>query len=859
MLRLLEQISIRQFRATWSRTCLVIGGVATGVALIVAINVINASVLANFQDTIDLLAGPAQLEVTLGVGEVGFSESAVDVVRAEPEVDAAIPVTRGVLALADDPTQTLQLFGVDLTDADNLDRYRIALTADRTDMITWLADSHSIALTAAFAERHGIAIGDKISLATPHGVAQFTVRGLLQPEGMARAFGGDMALMDLPAAQLVLARRELIDQIDVVVRKGIDVDRLRQRLVQTLPSDLTVATPVQRGAIYESILSSFQAMLTGLSLLCLVAGTYIIYNTTSTGALHRSLGMAALRLVGAEPRQLFSLLMLEALVLGATGVAIGIPSGIMLARLMTGMVSESMGVVFQLKFAVQRLAVDHAALTRVACVGIASSLFASYFVARRISALEPLAVLRADMPSLAGRARPTTLMFVWLALVLVTIATLIAELQFKSITWGNIGSTLWFASSIVIAVPLVESLSGPVSRVLTRLCGPAGQVASESIFRSSTRTGVTVSGIALVLTVAITFASLARSHRESVSRYFVSGFLASDLSVSAVATEGGWLETPIPADIVDGLRSIPGIRAAEPIRVIPGMLYRGERIGLAALGDGLFDPAKYPPGWYRAGDAWRAVAPLREGRGVNVSISFADRFDVHVGDWITLESPSGPVRLEVVGIVPDYISNRGTVIVSSHLFGRRWNDSSVNRVHVFLEPGANLEAVREAILKQFGARYRLKVLSLAEGVSYLSAKIDRAYAFTMAIQLLIVAVTIAGVFDLLLAAIWERRRELALWRLIGADESTVRWSVVIESATIGAMGAVFGIMLGIVTTVIWIGINFRYLLGYYLEYHFAFAAMGWFVVLVVAMTMTAGYAAARQATARSILEGIQGE
>jgi hypothetical protein len=100
--------------------------------------------------------------------------------------------------------------------------------------------------------------------------------------------------------------------------------------------------------------------------------------------------------------------------------------------------------------------------------------------------------------------------------------------------------------------------------------------------RAPTRTGVTVAAIALVLTLAITVASLSLSHRNSVRNYFVNGFLASDLAVTGVATEGGWLESPIPAGIATDLRMIPGIRRTEMWRVLPGVIYRGDRIAVVA-------------------------------------------------------------------------------------------------------------------------------------------------------------------------------------------------------------------------------------------------------------------------------------
>jgi ABC-type antimicrobial peptide transport system permease subunit len=120
-------------------------------------------------------------------------------------------------------------------------------------------------------------------------------------------------------------------------------------------------------------------------------------------------------------------------------------------------------------------------------------------------------------------------------------------------------------------------------------------------------------------------------------------------------------------------------------------------------------------------------------------------------------------------------------------------------------------------------------------------------------------VTVAGILDLLLSAILERRRELGLWRVIGADESSVRLSVMLESATIGVMGSALGIVVGAVTTWIWVGVNFRYLLGYYLELHLAYGAAVRSVLLTLGMTIVAGYLAARRATREPILTAIHAD
>jgi hypothetical protein len=148
---------------------------------------------------------------------------------------------------------------------------------------------------------------------------------------------------------------------------------------------------------------------------------------------------------------------------------------------------------------------------------------------------------------------------------------------------------------------------------------------------------MTIAAIALVLTVGLTFASLTLSCERSIASYFVGGYLTADLQVSAITTEGGWLETPLPGAIADEVRTVPGIRAVESIRILPGQLYRGERIALAGGSDGLSEPTRFPPGWYREGVAADAYGPLVAGSGALVSTQLADRFDLHVGDPIDLE------------------------------------------------------------------------------------------------------------------------------------------------------------------------------------------------------------------------------
>ncbi len=862
MLSLLRQISLGQLSALRGRALLVIGGVAVGTTLIVAVDLVNRSVLDGFETRMREIAGPADLTVQLGIGEIGFPEELAEAVTDGDEVAAAVPMVRGTLEfLAAGESASgliLHLFGVDLVAEQALARYGTRLVTERREASEALIDIRSIFLSARVAADHALSVGDEIRVSSARGIVALTVRGLLEPQGFARAYGGDVAVMDIAAAQWLLDKEGRVDQIDVLLADDVDPAVAAARISGRLPETLRVSSPEIHLADYASVVSSFQAMLSALSLLCLVTGIYVIYNTTTTAAIQRTPTIAELRLLGASRGMLYRLMLAESFVLGALGSLLGAAVGVPLARLLAGTITGSMGVIFQLRFPFEHLAVDGARLAGLILAGVATAVFASAFAARRMSALDPLAQLRGGVDVVPSAPSSRRLVLWWAGLLAVSIVAFVLEDLYHSIAWGNFGSTLWNASVIVIATPTVAALASPVTRALSRFGGAAGRVAAASVFRAPARTGVTTAAIALILTIATILSSLVLSCRESLRSYF-EGVLRADLTVSAVTTEGGWLETPLSRSVATELEAIEGVAAVETARGLSGQVYRNTRIGVLALSDGLFDARRVPDGWHRQGDPFEAQDALVGGRGTLLSESLSDRFDLNLGDVIELDSPRGVVDLDVVGVVPDYLSDRGSVILHRDVLSQWWSDESVNRLLVSVAPSADPAVVRGRILRELGSRYRLKVLELRDLLAYHTGLIDEAFAVMNSVQLLIVIVAIAGILDLLVSRIVERRRELGVWRLIGANRRMLRSSVVFEATTIGVIGVVLGLFTGLVTAWLWVRVHFRELLGYYVDFHFAGGAAAWYALLVLVMSLLAGHLAASGAVRQQLLEAIRDE
>ena len=201
MLRLLTTISWRHVRHHRLRTCLTFLGMALGVAVIVAIAMVNRTLTTSFQSTIEQIAGKAVLQVSNS--ESGMAESVFPTVRDTEGVRDVAAAVDGFLPVSGVRSERLYIYGVDLLTDFAMRDHQFAGDGFAFDKaLDFIAAPDSIALTESFARRYDLKIGSTIALNTSRGKQSYTVRALLKEEGTARVFGGNFALMDLPAAQV---------------------------------------------------------------------------------------------------------------------------------------------------------------------------------------------------------------------------------------------------------------------------------------------------------------------------------------------------------------------------------------------------------------------------------------------------------------------------------------------------------------------------------------------------------------------------------------------------------------------------------------------------------------------------------
>jgi putative ABC transport system permease protein len=235
---LLRLISWPYARKHLLRCLLTVAGIVLGVAVFVGMHTANQSVLGAFQETINRIAGSTQLQIS--AGEAGFDEDILDKVRDVHEVRAAAPVIEASVSAAG---SNLLLLGVDMLGDRSLRNYDFEGTEDIDDPLVFLAQPDSLIITKSFAERQHLQVNSRIPMRTMAGDRVFTVRGIMKPGGLASAFGGDLAIMDIYAAQKVFGRGRKFDRIDVALQEEVPLAAAVTKLQGLLGPGFQVETP----------------------------------------------------------------------------------------------------------------------------------------------------------------------------------------------------------------------------------------------------------------------------------------------------------------------------------------------------------------------------------------------------------------------------------------------------------------------------------------------------------------------------------------------------------------------------------------------------------------------------------------
>lgn len=853
MTRLFRTFILRRFVVEPLRAAITVIGVALGVAVVIAIQLANASSVRGFATALDTMSGRTSVEV-VGSG-AGIDETLFPTLGWLREFGTVSPVIEGTMAavLPDGRTEAVRVLGVDILRDTSIRDYRVlsAGTGAPVDEVSvarflqLLTSPRAVVIAATFADRHGVAADDELRLMSGDRVQAFVVGGLLADEGPARVLDGNFVLMDIAAAQLAFDRLGRIDRVDVRLREGVEAGAALAAIAARLPPGLEAQRPARRGEQVERMLAAFHMNLTALSWMALIVGLLLVYNTVTVSVVARRDEIGMLRAIGVTRIQVVALFLGEASLFGLVGAGVGLGLARLLADAAVALTASTVSTLYVAASAVPP-SLDAWYVGLAFAIGLPLSLLAAMVPAVEAAGIPPTAAISgADTIETRFRLRPR--LMIWPPMLLAAAAWLATLGPVGQVPLFGYLSSLAIVTGAALAVPAALFVLARVSRApLRRAFRVEGLLAHASLASAIPRLSISVAALAAALSMMVAIAVMVGSFRETVS-YWVGQTLQADLFIGPGLRAAPGEEQTLSPDVVAAVAAQPDVVASDAYRRTE-ITYDDRIVG---LGTGAFEVvAAHGALLFKSPADGRAALRSAIGQdAVVVSEAFSTRFDKRDGDQVRLPTPDGPRAFRVAAVYYDYSTERGVVMMDHDTFVRHYGDLPPTGLQAYVRDGVDPEVVRTAILDSLDDGHRVLIYSNRGLRNEVLRIFDSTFAITYALEVIAVLVAMLGVAGTLLTLVIERRRQLTLLRLIGADRRQVRRQVMIEAGLIGAVSQAVGLGMGLALSLVLVYVINVQSFGWSLQFHVPVTFLVTSTVAVIVATAAAGIYPARRAAA----------
>ena len=804
----------------------------------VAVDLANESARRAFLMSMEAVNGEATHQIV--GGPAGIDETLYVQLRVQNGLRNIAPVVEGYVDVAG---MTLHLLGIDVL-AGVEPRFSFeteSANVSGQDLLRQLLTGRgSVLLSRKTATELDLAAGAAFNVSAAGKSFEARVAGLI---GAGDEGGSiDLIVTDIADAQHWLGQQGKLTRIDVAIegRPGsTEFVRQIERIRAALPQDVLLLPAETRSQAVSEMSDAFMTNLSAMSLLALLIGLFLIYNSVSFAVLQRRPLLGVLRALGLTRAQVFRLILGEALVLGAAGALLGLIAGVWLGQTLLVLVTQSINDLYYV-VSVTDIAVNPRSMARGFVAGLGATLVAAAMPAIEAASYQPRLALTGSV--LEGRSRRIAGKVALAGVATVILGVMLLRMSGTNLVAGLI-AVFMFLLGLALCVPIaVRAVSRLAAPSAARLGGVGLRMAVSGVGASLSRTGVAIVALALAVSATIGVSIMVDSFRGSVGAW-LDNTLRSDIYVSVA---NGTLDR----GLVDDLLELPGIADHSASRRVWIETEQGrtrltaiemaqEGYGGANLEDG--DPD----------EIWRA---FDHGGAVLVSASYAYRHGVGRGDQLSLRTPAGERQFRIAGTYRSYDADLDAVLMSRRTYTAVWDDPAIGSLGIYLAEGASADDVMREMRRLSSGRQALLISSNRQLRERSMQIFERTFVITGVLYWLAVSVAATGILGAMLALQLERARELAVFRALGMTPLQLGRMVVWQTAFIGLLSGLAAIPLGLVMGWVLVNVINRRAFGWEMDMSVSPSVLLAAVVLaLVAATVAGLYPAWRAAQVRPAL------
>ena len=230
--------SLREAQRRPGRTLLTVLAVAVGTASLSATALTSQAARRAYRDLFERVSGPAALEA-VGAGQGGFDPACAAGLTGAPGVKAIVPRVQAMAALAGPPaSDPVLVVGVAPDPAAGGPGCRVVEGR-------WAAEGDEIALEAGCVGARRLALGDRVRLWTPAGLAELRLTGVLEEGAPGVGGGAYVAVVSLGTAQRLFCLPGQVNSLQILLHRGADAAAVQALLGPRLPPGVLIQSPAR--------------------------------------------------------------------------------------------------------------------------------------------------------------------------------------------------------------------------------------------------------------------------------------------------------------------------------------------------------------------------------------------------------------------------------------------------------------------------------------------------------------------------------------------------------------------------------------------------------------------------------------
>lgn len=643
-----------------------------------------------------------------------------------------------------------------------------------------------VVVDPAVLDRLGVKLGDRLTL----GEGQFVIRASLlkEPDAGANPFKLGPRVMisrdalaatglDQPGTISVTVARL---RLDPGVRAASIIGAANQKFPEAgwRARDTSEAAPS-----VQTFIDRTGLFLTLVGLTTLLVGGVGVGNAISAHLAEKTATIATLKCLGASGRVIFMAYLIELLLLGLVGIALGLAIGAAAPWAIVALAGDKLPVA-------ARLALYPRPLGLAALFGALVAVAFSLWPLARARGVPAAALFRAAILGLEGRLG-------WRD----GLATLIVGVALAALAIGTADDALlasWFVAGVLAALVLFRLASAGVmvlARRLRAIRWPTLRLAVANLHRPGAATPSVVLSLGLGLTVLVAVAlvesSLGRDVTERLPAQAPSTFFI-DIQPDQVA---GFEDLATRTPGITGLERVPNLRArivklngipVDQAPIDPGALWavRGER--------GLTYTSKLPDGSRVVDGTWWASdyqgPPL-----ISLDTTLAKGLHLKLGDSVTFSVAGREVGATLANVRRIDWSSLGINFFTIFSPGALDHAPQTNLATVRAATPADAAALERAVTDRFPNVSAIRVKDVLDTVNQILGDLADAVRLTAAITLAVGALVLSGA----IAAGQQRRvYEAIVLKVLGGTRRRLALGFLLEYGLLGLIAALIATALG---------------------------------------------------------------